>query len=430
MKIRTRRCDASSAGLDRRGLLRAGLGLSTVLLPRAPALGASRLAVGPLAEEPAGGRLEALPATLVLLQLSGGNDGLSTVVPLGDRDDRAYRAYRDRRDATAIAEEDALELDGGAGLHPGLERLHALYREQRLAIVQGVGYPDASRSHFESLEVWHAADLRGRAAGSGWIGRLAAELLGDDADPNRVVHMGGSAPYSLHSTRHPPACVTTPASYRWVGTEAERRACTGDAAGSGPEPHALSFLRGVQRDAERSSAAIRSAAERYRPRIEYPDTQLGAALRTAAALIQARLGARVLSVELGGFDTHNDQRARHDELMRLLDGGLGAFLDDLRGTEAESRVVVLAFSEFGRRVEENGSRGTDHGKAGPMFLAGAPVRGGLFGRAPSLEDLDEGDLRFGTDFRSVFGSVIESWHGLAHERVLGERFALLPLFAG
>ena len=205
----------------------------------------------------------------------------------------------------------------------------------------------------------------------------------------------------------------------------------------GPEEHVssgrastLDAVRSVLADARLSSRQVREAATRYRPRVEYPRKDLADALGVAAALIQGRIGTRVISVELGGFDTHNDQRDRHDALMKELDASLCAFLDDLCETEAGRRTLVVVFSEFGRRVKENGSRGTDHGTAGPMFLAGEPVRGGLYGRHPSLSELDDGDLVFTTDFRSVYATVIEKWFGVAHAEVLGANYPLLAMLYG
>ena len=148
-------------------------------------------------------------------------------------------------------------------------------------------------------------------------------------------------------------------------------------------------------------------------------------MRVAAALVDARIGSRVISVEFGGFDSHNNQRQQHDDRMRRLDAALAAFLDDVKGTEAGDEVLVLAFSEFGRRVKENGSRGTDHGVAGPMFVAGTRVKGGLYGKHPSLSELVDGDLAHTTDFRSVYGTVVERWFGVEHSKVLGAKYPLL-----
>lgn len=373
----------------------------------------------------AAGRAAESPSTLVVLQLSGGNDGLSTVVPYGDD------AYQRARPAIRVEPSRLQKLDEYRGLHPGLVGLHGLFQEGRLAIVEGAGYPEPNRSHFKSLEVWHTADPRGRNAGEGWIGRLCSEAFGDAVEVERVVHVGANMPYALHSTQHPAISFVVPEGYRWVRSSdlAGPGEPTGENEEASGRERALQRLRAVQKDAQASSAAVRAAAARYRASVEYPSNALGDALRATAALVNGRLGTRIVSVELDGFDTHNDQRRRHDQLMTTLDGALTAFVHDLAASEAGRATLVVAFSEFGRRVAENGSRGTDHGTAGPMFVAGARVRGGLFGKHPSLTDLAAEDLVHTTDFRSVYGTLIEACFDVRHPKVLGGPYPKLGFLA-
>ncbi len=357
---------------------------------------------------------------LVLIQLSGGNDGLSMVVPYGDD------VYHAARKSTRWKADDVLKLDEYRGLNPALGRLRERYDNGGLAIVEGAGYPQPNRSHFKSLEIWHTADAGGRNAGDGWIGKLCAAEFGNDVAPNRVVHVGSNMPYSVQSTAHPAAAFTAPAGYRWIKNadslaELDRNATGRDGA--------LAFLREMTRDARASSAALRSAVLRYRTEADYPDDAFGENLRAAAALVNGGLGTRVISVELGGFDTHNAQRDRHQDLMETLDGGLTTFLDDLQRSEVGRRAIVVVFSEFGRRVAENGSGGTDHGCAGPMFVAGGRVAGGVYGAHPSLVELDEGDLVFTTDFRRVYAEAIRGCFACAPERVLGGTYASLGFLA-
>lgn len=360
--------------------------------------------------------------TLVLIQLSGGNDGLSTVVPFGDD------AYGRARSKTRIGEREVLRVDDYRGLHPKLRATRALFESGRLAIVEGVGYAGPARSHFKSMDVWHAASENGRGAGEGWVGRLASVAWPASDVPELVVHIGGKTPYSLYSTAHRPVAFEVPEGYRWFGDVEESKAYAEYARSSeGGSGSVLDRLRSALRDAQNSSGRVRRAVASYQTRVEYPADEFGSGLRVIAALLEARLGARVLSIELDGFDTHNSQKGTHDRLMGTLDAGLSAFLRDLRGREIEKDTLVVAFSEFGRRVQENGSLGTDHGKAAPMFVAGAAVRGGFYGRHPSLVDLDEGDLVFSTDFRSVYATVIEDWFGASHAEVLGAEYPRLPL---
>lgn len=388
---------------------------------------------------PLGGDEEARAGkVLVLVQLTGGNDGLSTVVPFGDD------GYGRARTSTRIAADAVLEIDDYRGLHPDLKGLKRHYDAGHVAIVEGCGYPDPIRSHFKSYEVWHTASARGRSAGEGWVGRLAGVAWPKDETPELVVHVGATAPYSVFSLAHPPVIFQTPQSYRWISPETDdldayRKAAEEDSvrlvasrkekskSGKTGSEAAIDRLRGVLSDANDSSARIRRASVSYVPGAAYPADELGDSMRVVASLLDARIGSRVVSVELGGFDSHNDQRAQHDGRMRSLDAALTAFLDDLKGRSIADDVIVVVFSEFGRRVQENGSRGTDHGTAGPMFVLGQKVKGGLYGKHPSMSELDAGDLVFTTDFRSVYATAIERWFGVDSAKVLGTKYPLLGM---
>ncbi len=366
------------------------------------------------------------PRTLVLLQLSGGNDALSMVVPWADD------GYNKVRSAIRISEKEVLKLDDYRGLHPELKQLRALYEKGQMGIVEGCSYPTPNRSHFQSMEIWQTANLKGRMSGDGWIGRLCDAAFPVGGSPELIVHIGGAAPYSVFSRTHPAVVFQTPYSYKWVAPEDDDRALyresgAKDEAGgeSKGQKRVLEHLRGVLNDANESSLRIRRAAADYEPRVKYPTDEFGEMLKVAAALIDARVGTRVISVELGGFDTHNNQRPAHDACMKRLDAGLGAFLNDIAQSSAGGEVVVVCFSEFGRRVKENGSRGTDHGVAAPMLVFGSKVKGGLYGKHPSLTDLDDGDLKMTTDFRSVYGTVIEKWFKAEQEKVLGASYPVL-----
>ncbi len=411
----------ASNSIDRRQLLVGGLGClgALALANRAEA----RIRVFTQGTgAPAAGE----PRTLVLLQLSGGNDALSMVVPWADD------GYNKVRSAIRISEKEVLKLDDYRGLHPELKQLRALYEKGQMGIVEGCSYPTPNRSHFQSMEIWQTANLKGRMSGDGWIGRLCDAAFPVGGSPELIVHIGGAAPYSVFSRTHPAVVFQTPYSYKWVAPEDDDRALyresgAKDEAGgeSKGQKRVLEHLRGVLNDANESSLRIRRAAADYEPRVKYPTDEFGEMLKVAAALIDARVGTRVISVELGGFDTHNNQRPAHDACMKRLDAGLGAFLNDIAGTSAGGEVVVVCFSEFGRRVKENGSRGTDHGVAAPMLVFGSKVKGGLYGKHPSLTDLDDGDLKMTTDFRSVYGTVIEKWFKAEQEKVLGASYPVL-----
>jgi len=405
---------------DRRSFLRAAAASAAgaALLPRALARGAR---CHELSAE--GGK------NLVLLQLSGGNDGLATVVPHGDDELRRVRR------TTVHRTSELLRLDQYRGLNPGLTALRERFDDGQVAIVEGCGYPDQIRSHFRSYEVWHTGRRAGRISGDGWIGRLAAAGWSDEPLPDRVVHFGTKAPYSLFSREQPAVSLASPTGYRWFGDdEAYARGGTAicehemerDPRHRGRDA-ALARLRLTLDDARASSARIRGASASYRTEVEYPRTRISAELRDVAALVNARSGTRVFSVTDSGYDTHSGQRQSHDRKMRELDEALGAFLTDLERSEAGRETVVLVYSEFGRRVVENGSSGHDHGKAGPMFVLGHAVKGGLHGEHPSLTSLDEGDLVFTTDFRSVYATLIDGLFGVDPALVLGAEFPRLPL---
>ena len=404
--------------IDRRGVLAGGLSAGLGLAFGGPASATALF----------GGRQQADDEgpVLVCLQLAGGNDGLSTVVPHGDD------LYHAARDTTRVAAGDVLPIDDYRGFHPLLPGLHRLYERGELAIVEGVGYPSPNRSHFASFDIWHAASLRGKSGGDGWLARLARELgTGAASDANLAVHVGDRLPYSLYSPAGAGVCFRDPDRYRWNHNAAAICDTVEEGAAGSGAGERMDMVRSTFLQARDSSAAIRAAVDAYEPRVEYPDTALGYSMSVVAALIQQRVGARILSVELAGFDTHANQRVRQEARMRTWDPALEALLADLRGTPTAKRVVVLVFSEFGRRVAENGSVGTDHGTAGPVFVAGPAVKGGLYGAHPSLEPskLDQGDLVFGTDFRSVYATLIQDWFQRDAAALLGDSWPTLPLLA-
>ncbi len=360
-------------------------------------------------------------SVLVVLELSGGNDGLSTVVP------RESDELRRARPTLGFRDEDLLPIDERIGLHPDLRGLAVLHARGRLAIVQGVGYPDPSRSHFESMDVWHTADLGGRRSPTGWVGRAGDAMPGGTDRPCLVVGIGSRQPYALEARVRHGVSFADPERFQWNGSDPAFERLHDSPPAADPAPAAR--LREVARDALAASEAVQAAARRYRPRVEYPDTKLARDLSIAAGLVDAGLGTRIVYAACGGFDTHVGQAASYPERMREVDGALSAFLGDVEAHGHGERVAVMAFSEFGRRVAENGSGGTDHGAAGPMFLAGGRVRGGLHGDPPRFEALDRGDLVASVDFRSVYRSAVEDFLGIPAEGVIDGSVPRLSLFA-
>jgi len=420
--------------LDRRQALAGGLSLLGAAAlsgcrsakPTPPAASEATLAAGSVPAARSNG------TRLVLVELFGGNDGLTTVVPF--KDDAFYRA----RPTTAIAEAECLKLDVARGIdrgfHPALLNFRERFNQGQLAIVEGVGYPNPVYSHFKSFEIWHTARPEGLSSGDGWIGRLRAGPWRADPRPELVVHVGGNLPYSLSSATQPILAFDTPENFVWVGSNREIEAY--DDAGKVPaggtgksKADLVKQLRATLRAAQTQSPRILEATGNYQPRAEYPEHEFGRSLRSIAALMNSGFESRVYSVALGNFDTHaSEQNTLHAELLGKLDSGLGAFLKDLEGTPHAENTLVLCFSEFGRRVEENFSRGTDHGSAGPMFLLGPMVRGGMHGESPSVDKLDAGgNLIHTVDFRRVYASVLESWFGVKPDLILPSGFQPMDL---
>jgi len=348
---------------------------------------------------------------LVLLELYGGNDGLNTVVPFANDD--YYRV----RPKIHIKPDNALKLNEKYGLHPKLTKIRRFWDGGHMAIVQGVGYPKPVYSHFKSFEIWHTARPEGRASGDGWIGRVRGTAWKDDPRAELVVHVGTTVPYALYSADQPIVAFAAPQNFVWAGDKLAEQAFEesarigNDAAGGGMGREAvLSRLQRTLEDAQATSPRVLKATLEYKPKVEYPDGDLGRALRCIAGMIDADLGGRVYSVQHGNFDTHASQLGPQSSLLEELDQGLGAFLDDLKGRKREKNVLVMAYSEFGRRVAANYSGGTDHGAAGISFFFGEPVRGGFYGAQPSLTELDQDEnLIFNLDFRSLYSTVLADW---------------------
>jgi uncharacterized protein (DUF1501 family) len=370
---------------------------------------------------------------LVVLQLAGGNDGLNTLVPFGNDD--YYRA----RPTLAVPKNSVLRINDEIGMHPGLADLKALYDGGHLAILQGVGYPNPNRSHFRSMEIWETAAASDKTLKYGWIGRYFDNACAGEPKPTLGVAIGSSAPLTFRNTHQIGVTLQNPEQYRWFDQATMEAPAAGkqtfrnlNATGASPAAPAsrsgaaLDFLQRTAMNAQVSSDQIREAASRYHSTVSYPNNgPLAASLKLIASLIAGGIGSRVYYASIGGFDTHSNQRGQHQQLLGQLASSVSAFQQDLKAQGNASRVLLMTFSEFGRRVAENASGGTDHGTAAPMFLFGEPVRAGLYGRQPSLTDLDNGDLKFDTDFRSVYATVLEKWLGADSVRVLCARFALM-----
>jgi uncharacterized protein (DUF1501 family) len=364
------------------------------------------------------------PRTLVVVQMAGGNDGLNTLVPY--RDD----VYRRARPTLGLAERELLPLDDRFALHGALGPLRPAWDAGELAIVQGVGYPHPSLSHFEAMDVWHAADPSlGRKGG--WLAKLVEGAVDSGGHPFSGLGIGASLPPALCCPKIPPPVVDDVRNYQLLGDTAFPQAAAA-------REQALLELYEAYRDdgpyGELFVATARNAREGYAklqraagvPSAQYPANAFGRGLQLVAQAIVEDLGVRVAYLPYGGFDTHARQAREHARLLGGLAEGLSAFRRDLAAHGRADDVLVVTWSEFGRRVDENASGGTDHGMAGPMFLLG-PVRAGLHGDPPPLTDLDRGNLRHTVDFRAVYATLLEGWLGVPSDGILGGRFAALPV---
>ncbi len=389
---------------------------------------------------------------LVVLQLSGGNDGLNTVIPFAN--DLYYRA----RPTLGIQPNATLKINDQIGLHPSLAPLKAEFDAGHMAIIQNTGYPNPNRSHFRSMEIWHTAgDSDGPSLTNGWLGRyFDAQCSG--ADPHKVidnadigVSFGKVMPQAFRNSANVGLAIDNPGTFQWNASGEtvalahaqeeifshlnqpggiDASPMSGMAtlgAIQGSEPATLDFLRHTAMNAMLAGDRVRAILGKDKSRVPYPQSDLGNQLGMIAKLIGGDFPTRVYYAYQGGFDTHASQAGTHARVLADVANAVGAFRNDLRAQKNSDRVLVLAFSEFGRRVAENGSHGTDHGAAAPVLLFGEAIKAGIHGHAPDLANLTDGDIVHETDFRQVYATVLEGWLGAQSTPILGRPFGTLPV---
>ena len=358
---------------------------------------------------------------LVVVQMSGGNDGLNTVVPYG------VDGYRSARSAIGIAEANVLPLTERVGLHPEMGKIQERYQAGQVAIIQGAGYPNPNLSHFRAMEIWQTA-VPDAYAGSGW---LANELPSFESEnPLLAVSVtdGLSPALSGNGTSVPAIPNVQAYQFRTDPRYPADRPSRVDFANAAyglwyPDGSAEQYIARMGASAMTSTRVVQDAVGAYQSAVEYPSFALATNLKTIAQLISAGLGTRIYYTQFGGFDTHSAQPNTHARLLGGFSNSVDAFFKDLEAVGLAEHVMVMTFSEFGRRVQENSSQGTDHGTAGPMFVIGPHVKGGLYGEYPSLTTLDDNrNLKFSVDFRSVYGSVLDGWLGADESAALGGRY--------
>jgi uncharacterized protein (DUF1501 family) len=354
---------------------------------------------------------------LVVVQLDGGNDGINTVVPYRDE------GYPKHRESLRLPTERLHKLNDNVALHPSMKSLADLFHKQSLAVVQGVGYPNPNRSHDVSMAIWHTARFdREEHKSHGWLGRALEQLPSQPGMPGAMLVGEGVLPTAVLGRR------TVAGNFSRLDELAVQNvSARAAAAGDGSADDLEAFVRRATLDTYATADALAAAAARQRGRASYPGNPLAQHLGVVARLIEAELPTRVYYVVQSGYDTHAAQLDTHARLLGDLSGALAAFVDDLAEAKLAERVLVMTFSEFGRRVAENASAGTDHGTAGPMFLAGGGVRSGIVGDTPRLLDLDEGDLKMSVDFRRVYAAVLRDWLNVNPASVLAGDFEPLKV---
>ena len=398
-------------------LLGAASGLAVI--GRADGLFSRALAQAPLA----GGD----DRVLVVVNFQGGNDGLNTVVPFG------MPAYYKYRPSLAVPQNDVLRINDTLGLNPSLKAFKDMYDKGQVAIVQGVGYPKPDYSHFRSTEIWQTAAPDAYVS-TGWLGRYLDGASLPAENLFNAVAIADVLPEVLVADRVDVAAI---AQLNGYGLASDRSKTLGrDAFHSFVSDNNVPFhspylaqVAQIEDHAQRGAEELPQLVAGYKAAATYPGTPIGRSLSLAAQIVGSKLGTRVLFVQLGSFDTHTTQKGTQDRLLAEFADAISAFYTDLAAHGLDNRVLTMTFSEFGRRVAENGSRGTDHGSAAPLFVIGGGVKGGLYGEHPSLDALDDGNLRFTTDFRSVYATVLEKWLKRPASGIVGPGFAQLPMLA-
>ena len=351
--------------------------------------------------------------SFVVVQLSGGNDYLNTIVPYGDDE------YYDFRKTVHIDQESVLPIDGAYGFNSNLGPIKQLYDEGKVAVINGIGYDNPNRSHFRSMDIWHTA-LPDEIGNEGWLGRVIREIDPSGENVLTGVNFGRGLPRALGVRGVPVASVGNLETYGLftdIEDEATRslalRAFAHMYGGVQGKDPVLDFLGQTGSNALKGADILRTAPEKYSSSIEYAANPIAQSMRSAAQVLFADLGTRVFYTQHGSFDTHSGELTSHAKLWQEVSGAIGDFYDDLKEHGREDEVVVLVFSEFGRRIKDNGS-GTDHGSGGVAFVIGSEVKGGMYGQYPSIREADqlEGALHFNNDFRSTYSTIIEKWFGM------------------
>lgn len=407
---------------DRRAFLKSSLATSTLVAMGGSSVPSFLARSAHAAEGKSGEKV------LVVVQLIGGNDGLNTVIPHG------HDGYLRGRKSLRINAGQVLPITPEIGLHPRMGEMAKLVEQGKLAVVQGVGYPNPDRSHFRSMEIWETARTEAGALETGWLGRAIEARAARPGEDTQAFHIGsGTLPLALKAKQTEVPSLERLDQFRLATAGGTPPRSTLDGAvriERGQDDPLLGFLRRSTLAAYDSSQRLEQVLKDSASSDRYPAYGLARRLELIARIIKAGFGTRIYYTSLDGFDTHANQFGSHAALLNELSDSVAAFHADLAADGQADRVAVLTFSEFGRRVGENASQGTDHGAAAPILVVGPVARPGLIGEHPSFDDLDDGDLKHHTDFRRVYASLLEDWLGVPAGSVVGEAFRPIDLFRG
>jgi len=368
--------------------------------------------------------------TLVVVQLSGGNDGLNTLVPY------SQQAYYNARPTLAVSKSDVLQLNGDVGLHPNMTALQSLYNANHVAVVQGAGYPNPNRSHYESMTIWQTASPD-ETIQTGWLGRYLDTARTLNSAINAVNIDALLSPAVIGQQERAMAIenlqsfkIASPTKQGQISEETTLKTLDSIQCNSCQEYNSLvTAMTQAGLDAMTASDIVQQAAATYQTSVSYPKNDFSNRLKLAAQVVSSSLKPTIIYLQIGGFDTHANQKNTQANLLKTVSDGIAAFYQDMDSKGRASDTLIMTFSEFGRRVHENGSLGTDHGTAEPMFLVGGRVNGGLYGQYPSLSNLDSnGDLIHNVDFRQVYASVLQDWLATEPSQILSSQFQKLNLF--
>jgi uncharacterized protein (DUF1501 family) len=354
---------------------------------------------------------------LVVIQLSGGNDGLNTIIPYGND------IYYQKRKTIAINKPDIITLDDMLGFNPNLSALKEIYDQGWMSIVNSVGYPNPDRSHFRSMDIWQTASDANQFLTTGWIGRYLDANCQTCKSPYTAIEVDDTLSLAMKGTNLKGIAVQDPNKLFQTSREPFFKDIVRDHGDTNLNEDNLGYLYKTMIETYSSADYIQKTSKTYNVTAEYPATGLGNQLKTVSKFINSGLQTRIYYVSLSGFDTHVGQQAQQGRQLKIYGDAVAAFVKDLKQTNKLDDTLIMTFSEFGRRVEQNASNGTDHGTANNVFLFGGKLKKpGIFNQAPDLTTLDNGDLKYQVDFRDIYATVLDKWLDLNNSQVLNKNF--------